>query len=73
MLTGAALHTPVTTAPNSTATVQPLAYVHPEPRPSGASVASPPPLFDPGDAAHTLNLSLINNTEPTRPYENTYA
>ncbi|ORB91153.1 hypothetical protein B1T49_20115 [Mycobacterium persicum] len=55
MLTGAALHTPVTTAPNSTATVQPLAYVHPEPRPSGASVASPPPLFDPGDAAHTLN------------------
>ncbi|POX92127.1 hypothetical protein C3B43_01255, partial [Mycobacterium kansasii] len=51
MLTPATLYGPVTAAPSST--VQPLAYVHPQPpRPSGAS--SPAPPLDPG-AAHTLN------------------
>lgn len=56
MLTAGALHSPVTAAPNSTATVQALAYVHPQPpRPGGLSVASQPPLFDPGESAHTLN------------------
>ncbi|EUA14699.1 hypothetical protein I546_0197 [Mycobacterium kansasii 732] len=52
MLTAATLHSPVTTAPRST--VQPLAYVHPQPpRPGGPS--SPAPPLDPGDTAHTLN------------------
>ncbi|POX86062.1 hypothetical protein C3B43_20485, partial [Mycobacterium kansasii] len=47
MLTAAALRSPVATAPSSTATVQPLAYVHPQlPRPSGPS--SPSPLLGPG-------------------------
>ncbi len=59
MLTAATLHSPVTTAPRST--VQPLAYVHPQPpRPGGAP--SPAPPLDPGETAHTLNsppLSLI--------------
>ncbi|OOK77424.1 hypothetical protein BZL29_3472 [Mycobacterium kansasii] len=46
MLTAAALRSPVATAPSSTATVQPLAYVHPQlPRPSGPS--SPSPLLGP--------------------------
>ncbi|OOK83090.1 hypothetical protein BZL29_0463 [Mycobacterium kansasii] len=41
MLTTATLHSPVTAAPNST--VQPFAYVHPQPpRPGGASSPSPP-------------------------------
>ncbi|WP_219859497.1 PPE domain-containing protein, partial [Mycobacterium persicum] len=40
MLTTATLHSPVTTGPNST--VQPLAYVHPQPpRPGGASSPAP--------------------------------
>ncbi|MGV7338828.1 ribonuclease domain-containing protein [Mycobacterium kansasii] len=52
MLTTATLHSPVTAAPNST--VQPFAYVHPQPpRPGGASSPSPP--LDLSDTAHTLN------------------
>ncbi|WP_136624714.1 hypothetical protein [Mycobacterium pseudokansasii] len=62
MLTAATLHSPVTTAPRST--VQPLAYVHPQPpRPGGPS--SPAPPLDPGDTAHTPQLPTPTPTSGT--------
>ncbi|EUA03667.1 ribonuclease family protein [Mycobacterium kansasii 824] len=67
MLTTATLHSPVTAAPNST--VQPFAYVHPQPpRPGGASSPSPPSTSAtlPTPSTPHPNLRRPRHRPPTR-------